>query len=897
MEKYCFLLVLTWALALTPGLSQDMLGQKVSIQFSNEELEPALFRLSAETGLNLAFSSEILPDKRIARKFRRTPVRQILQYLLGGTLVRFQQVGNQIVLYRLDPEETPSTFTVSGFLREKDSGEFVIGAYVQDKISGHITFSNEYGFYSLTLPAGTIDLSYTYQAHEMERLSLYLDRDYRLNLELNTSVTLNEIVVVPIDSIPSAVRQQWPGVDDLSPTIIESVPSLAGEPDIIRTTHLLPGVQTGTDGVGGIFVRGGNAGHNLILIDGVPVYNVSHAAGLFSIFNTNAIRTAKLLKGGFPARYGGRLSSILDIRTKEGNKEEVKGELEAGLLTGRFSLEGPLHKEKSSFFISGRRSFLNWYVDRQARKYKEEQGERGSTSYKFYDLNFKVNYTFSEKDRVYLSYYQGVDRFDNSGQATDVIALYDDNLQWFNYFRYDQSYSDGLDWGNKVGAARWNHLFNPKLFANTTLTFSNLNLVANYFSLDSLLLLNPPVTLAKSLDIGRYHSSIEDVGAKIDFNWIPNATHNVRFGGSLTHHRFEPGALSLGESISNEEIEQIFANDRITSLEYALYGEDSFFLGNDSLLYMNVGVHTSLMEVRDKWYVNLQPRFSAYWQWSDRLSLKISGGRMVQYLHLLSSSSIGLPTDLWVPSTNYIRPEEAWQASFGFDQLIGPQRQFKLEVEGYYKKMNNLLSFSEGASFLNNWEDNVTSGHGHAYGLDVMLRKSYGPTSGWLAYSLSWSHRQFERINLGRPYPFRYDRRHSLKLVLNQRLAKWIDFSANWIVTSGFAYSLALSEYMFQAEPDAPPIKVKDFGEKNQYRMPYYHRLDVGFNLNFASRNSDLGHQLRLGAYNVYNHQNPLYYNLRSKFIEENNELREVKELIEVQMLPILPSVSYSFKF
>lgn len=899
MKKlFCSVLLLNFVL--TVGISQDMLDRKTSIEFTGQSLEEALLILMDQTGVRLSFSSKILPEKRIDQRFRQTPVREIIQTLLAGTAVRFQRVGRQVVLYREEQLAPDQPFTVSGFLREASTGEFIIGAYVQDKVSGRITYTNEYGFYSLTLPAGRVELVFSYQAHELERISFLLNRNQRLNLDLNTSVTLSEVVVVPSDTTLLSARERWPGMEYLTVGDIEGIPSLGGEPDILRTAHLLPGVQTGTDGVGGIFVRGGNAGHNLILIDGVPVYNISHAAGLFSIFNTNAIRSAKLLKGGFPARYGGRLSSVLDIRTKEGNTERLQGEVEAGLLSGRFTLEGPIQKGRSSFFFSGRRSLLNWYLERQAKQYKEEQGENGATNYRFHDLNFKVNHRFSDKDRLYLSYYRGVDAFSNNGQASNVIGLYDAAAQSFDYFRYDQSYSEGLDWGNRVGAMRWNHLFGPKLFANATLTYSNLNLVANYSSADSLLLLRPRYTLTRRLDVGRYHSSIEDIGGKLDFNWLPAPAHNVRFGASATHHRFRPGAFSLGQNLLNlqiDDVEEVFANDHIRSWEYALYGEDSFTLGVDSLLRLNIGLHASFMDVGEHWYVNVQPRLSVHWQWSERLGLKASGGKMTQFLHLLSSSSIGLPTDLWAPSTNRVKPEEAWQASAGFDYRIGEKKQWMLDVEAYYTKMDNLLSFSEGASFLNNWEENTTVGQGWAYGLDILLRKSFGKTTGWLSYSLARSERQFDRINLGRVYPFRYDRRHDFKVVAVHRFAPWIDVSANWVLSSGFAYSLALSEYIFQPEPGAPPVKVRDFGEKNQYRMPYYHRLDVGLNLRLSTGRNRLKHHLHLGVYNLYNRRHPLYYRLRGKFVEENNNLREVKEVIEVEMLPILPSLSYSFKF
>ena len=894
MKKYLFLLVF-WGGFLSTGMSQDILEQKVSIRFEDLSLEDALFQLVDQTQIHLSFSSDILPDKNIKRSFRRTPIRQILLYLLGGTSIEFQPIGNQIVLYLNGKAPQEKKYTISGFLQEEETGEFIISAYVKDKKSNQTTYTNEYGFYSLTLAAGAVDLSFSYLGYELKNYSFYLDRNLRLNLKLKTALTLEEIVVYPNDSTLSQ-NNNGTSIDYLELADIKSIPSLAGEPDVIRTSHLLPGVQTGTDGIGGIFVRGGNAGHNLILIDGVPVYNVSHAAGLFSIFNTNAIRSAKLMKGGFPARYGGRLSSILDIRTKEGNMERFKGAIETGLLTGRATLEGPLIKGKSSFFFSGRHSFLNWYIDRQAKRYKEDRGEKGTSSYKFYDLNFKINYTFSEKDKLYLSYYQGGDAFLNDGKASDVIGLYDTDIQIFKYYRFDQGYSEGLDWGNKVGAMRWNHLFNSKLFANTTLTYSNLNLRANYYTSDSLLLLQPiQATLTRSMDIGRYQSSIEDLGGKIDFNWIPSTHHNVRFGGSLTRHNFRPGALSLGQNLSDQEVERSLSNDSISSQEYALYIEDDFTLAPN--LFFNLGVHSAFLDVGNRFYASIQPRFSIYWQWSSRLGLKLSTGRMTQFLHLLSSSSIGLPTDLWVPSTNNIRPEQAWQITGGFDYSLGKKKQFKLEVEAYYKKMNHLLSFSEGASFLNNWQENVTSGSGDAYGLELLLSKKQGNTRGWLAYTLAWTNRQFDLINQGQVYPFRYDRRHNLKGVLTHRFSKHFGFSANWIFSSGFAYSLALLEYEFQPSPTQNPVKVLDYGEKNQYRMPYYHRLDLGINVDLVSTDRKLRHQFYVGAYNVYDRNNPLYYRLQSKFVQKGNSLREIKEVVEVQMLPILPSFSYSLKF
>ena len=787
--KYLYFLLWFSFLFIIEGFAQGALEQRVSLSRQNESLEDILFVLIDDSKVPLSFSSEILPETKISITVNNKPVKEVLDQLFGGTFIDYKLVGYQIVLFR---KETKRKFTVSGFLEDAETGERLIGASVFDRVSYTGTTSNEYGFYSLTIPAGDVDINFSYLGYQTHRRQLVLQADLSINLPLKSSVTLTEVLVIDKDKF---VDTSDKGVSEhlINVTDVEHLPNLVGESDLVRTAQLLPGVQTGTDGVGGVYVRGGNASHNLIMIDGVPVYNIAHAAGIFSIFNTSAVRSAKLLKGGFPARYGGRLSSVLDVRTKEGNKKELKGRFDAGLVTSRLTLEGPIEKDKSSFFISGRVSYLDWYLKPYTRNLKEGNGENGFTSYNFYDLNAKVNYTLSEKDRIYLSFYAGGDDFlDHGNTTTDFSILENERI---NIYRYKGARSDAINWGNKVGAFRWNHLFGKKLFANATMTFSRLDVSQNYINSDSLFLLESGETEVSLLDVGRYESSIEDIGGKIDFDWVPSTAHYFRFGLEYIRHLFMPGALVYDENNADANGQGHIENESINSSEYVAYLEDEIKLGANFTL--NLGVRATNLNVRNQNYFSFQPRASIYWQANSKLGFKASYSEMTQYLHQLSNSSIGLPTDLWVSSTQDIKPQQSWQAVGGIDLTIG--KLFNLSVEGYYKNMDNLLGYTEGAIFLNDWEENVTSGNGRAYGMEVFLRKTKGKTSGWLSYGLSWSDRQFEKINFGKRFPFRYDRRHDLKLAIRHEFNPWFEMTANWILSSGFMYNSASLKILFSS--------------------------------------------------------------------------------------------------
>ncbi|MCB0567104.1 MAG: carboxypeptidase-like regulatory domain-containing protein [Phaeodactylibacter sp.] len=885
-------LLLAVLLAAANIRAQSVLEQPVSIKGKGLLLEQALYQLSDQEGVNLSFSNDILPLRRLDVDIRGQRLARVLDELLQGTKLEYQEVGSQVVIFL----SSGYSFTISGFLEDAKTGERLISANIQELHTGKGTITNAYGFFSLTLPAGPVSLSFSYLGYSRESRQLMLRDDQELNISLKPSLTLDPVEVIGERATASQGQIASASSHDLSVEQIERLPALAGEADIIRIVHLLPGVQTGTDGVGGLHVRGGNSGQNLILIDGVPVYNISHAAGIFSVFNTNAVSSARLIKGGFPARYGGRLSSVLDIRTREGNRKKFGLRGDVGLLSGRLSLEGPIVKDRSSFFISGRWSLIDWYLQPLARSLKSEKGEDGFVGYRFHDLNAKLNYSLSKKDHLYLSYYSGSDHYSNSGSSTDTLQTRQSNLPEPAFFRFERDYSDRIRWGNTVASLRWNHLFNDKLFANLAATYSSLDVNINYSATDSLVALSSQNTVDRLVDIGRYASNITDLGLRLDFDFIPVPNHYIRFGANLTHHSFLPGVFAyddIEKSGNGNVLPQNSEDQRaVGAMEYSVYFEDEVRLGQR--LKANLGVHLAAFQVRQKTYWSPQPRLSLAWQVKEKWQLEAYLSRMEQFVHLLSNSAVGLPTEIWVPSTEKVAPQKGWQT--GIASTWSLRKGWKLSLEAYAKDMNQLLSYAEGALFLNDWEANVTSGDGQAYGLEWMLGKRFGKTAGWLAYSLAHADRQYEFVNNGQRYPYKYDRRHDLKVAFSHRIQDWIEISANWVFSSGFAFSLPAEKYeIILPESGEPPITVLDYGSKNAYRMPAYHRLDLGVNFYF---NTDrIHHTINIGVYNLYNRRNPLYYDLRNTYSEEDQQLKLKKEFVPVSIIPMLPSLNYSIKF
>ena len=875
------------------GRAQLDIVEPISIQFDEVTLENALYQITDQVGVKISFGNNILPEKSIDQQFTDEPLNNVLETLLQGTSIEFKQLGNQIALYT----DEKSTVVISGFLTDAESGEDLIYANIIDLESRKGTAANAYGFYSLTVPKGKANLAFSYTGYKTTWKELDLTEDYRLDLELQPSLTfINPIVIVGQKDTENISLESRAGETLIDIKNVERLPALAGETDIIRIAQMLPGVQTGTDGVGGLHVRGGSNGQNLILIDGVPVYNISHAAGLFSIFNTSAIRSTNLYKGAFPARYGGRLSSVIDIVTKEGNRKKlgVKGEL--GTLAGRLTVDGPIIKDKSSFFLSGRLSLVDWYLQPITKNLKSKKGEDGFIDYRFYDFNAKLNYDISRKDKLYLSFYSGADFYKNRGVSFDSISIIDTSVEEPASLLFGQSYSDEVSWGNVVGSLRWNHLFGNRLFANLTATYSSLNVNIDYQAADSLTHLATNNLERVFLDFGYYESEIEDIGLRLDFDFMPAPNHYIRFGANVTHHFFRPGVLSYNQNqlkTDNGNLIEVQQsnNEPVRAIESAVYIEDEFKI-NDKLS-INAGLHNALFHVDDKWYASVQPRLLVHYQYKPRWKLEAFYGKSTQFIHLLSNSLLGLPTELWVPSTANIAPQQAWQTGVTSRWKLAQDMELSLDL--YYKSMNNLLSYSEGAAFLDDWEANVTSGNGEAYGAEVLLQKRIGQFSGWLGYGLQWADRQYAFLNRGERYPYRYDRRHEVKAAAVHRVQNWLELSASWTLSSGFAFSLPLSQYTINVE-GIGPVTAIDYGTKNEFRMPYYHRLDFSANIYIDMERTM--HKIRMGVYNLYNRQNPLYFDIRTtNLIWEDGAWAERKALVKTTLVPLLPSLSYSIEF
>ncbi len=764
-------------------------------------------------------------------------------------------------------------FTISGYIRDAASGEPLISANVFDHLNSAGAVTNTYGFYSLTLPADSVRLSFSYIGYDAEHLSFFLKGDTTLNVSLSGAVVLEEVEVVATRGGGRIEERTQMSQAEIPVEQIKRVPALLGEVDVLKALQLLPGVQSGGEGQNGLYVRGGSPDQNLVLLDGVPVYNVSHLLGIFSVFNADAIKNVTLTKGGFPARYGGRLSSVLEINMKEGNLQEFHGEGAIGLISSKLALEGPIVKDKTSFLVSGRRTYADLIFGPIIRA-NQEAGADLKVRLFFYDVNAKLQHKINENHRLYLSGYFGSDVFGNK------------------YKEEGSSFEGGIDWGNIISALRWNWQLSNKLFANTTLTYSR-------YRIDILAAFEDSFEGVKEAYSAKYFSGIEDLAARVDFDFIPSPNHYIRFGASATNHTYEPGALALNAEFEEEKFDTLVGSQDAFSNEFALYLEDDMQFG---ALKANLGVHASGFSVDGKFYSSLQPRLGLRYLLDNKLALKGSFSTMAQYINLLTSESFSLPTDLWVPSTARIKPQQSWQAALGAARTFGDS--YEISLEAYYKQMHNVLSYKEGASFLfgleNDWQDKVTQGDGESYGLEVFVQKKKGRFSGWLGYTLSWNWRQFDEINGGKRFPFRYDRRHDFSVVLNYDVDERISFSAAWVYGTGNAVSLPTFRYPYELN-GAPPFldfsEVESGGQKNAFRMSDYHRLDLSMEIKKKKKNWE--RKWVLGAYNAYYHRNPYYMTLDKEytFDPETGKTAVKRSFREVSILPLIPSISYQFKF
>jgi hypothetical protein len=760
-------------------------------------------------------------------------------------------------------------FTLNGYIKDSTNGESIIGATVS--VNGKSITSNQYGFFSITLEEGEYDVlvshvSYLAQAF---RISLHNNVQQTIFL-LPRSAALTEVVVYS-KRRDANVRSAQMGKVDLSVNQIKNIPAFLGEVDILKTIQLMPGVRNAGEGNAGFYVRGGGPDQNLILLDDAVVYNTGHLFGFFSIFNSDAIKNVSLIKGGMPAQYGGRLSSVLDVSMKEGNTNKFQTEGGIGLIASRLSVQGPIKKDKASFIVSARRTYIDALVKPLVKKSSNFYG----SGYYFYDMNAKINYQFSDKDHLYLSGYFGRDVF--------------------TFRNAEQSFKANIPWGNSTATLRWNHVFNPKLFANATVVYNDYHFkfgaAQNNFEVN-------------------LSSGIKDGNAKIDFDYYPSGRHKLKFGGLLTYHKFIPNVTSgRQDSIVFKPVTE----GSKFALEKVLYIQDDWDISDK--FKMNYGVRLSSFSqigpytkyVRDanqnkldstvyrrfdniKTYTGLEPRLTLRYGLNSTTSIKGSVTRNLQFIHLVSNAGTTLPTDLWVPSTFRVKPQLSWLYAAGVFKNF-KNNEYETSVEVYYKDMRNQIEYAEGYTpSLKDPEEDFVFGKGWSYGAEFFVNKVRGKFTGWFGYTLSWTWRKFPDLNAGEKYPAKYDRRHDLSVVGTYELNKKWKFGAVFVYGTGNATSLPERFYILNG------VLTQEFSGINEYRLGSYHRMDLSATLTPKKRkNKKFESFWVFSVYNVYNHLNPyfIYFDQTGNPYSGNLQI----EARQVSLFPVLPAVTWNFKF
>jgi hypothetical protein len=749
-------------------------------------------------------------------------------------------------------------YTLCGKISDAETGEDLIGVAVAATEIQKGAISNSYGFYSLSLPEGKYTITYSFLGYEKQEYVIVFDKNQSLNIELIPSVINLDEVVISAEKSDNKITSAQSGVEKLNIKDIRNIPVLFGEKDILKTIQLLPGISSPTEGSTGFIVRGGSPGQNLILLDEATVYSSSHLAGFFSVFNSDAIKDVTVYKGGVPANYGGRASSVLDITMNNGNSKAFSSTGGIGLVSSRLLFECPLVKDKMSFIISGRRT----YGDLIAKLLFPEEIIRNDMEFYFYDLNAKINYTINEKNRLFLSGYFGKDIFKLGNNA-------------------------GTGWGNTTGTIRWNHIFSDRLFTKTSMIFSKYKYE---FILGSASL--------------RLRFGIEDIGLKQDFTWYINPDNTVKFGIDFTYHKFNPGEISSADSTDFNIIMEdkrapegalYFQNDqKITSRLSANYGlrfsafsqlgpgwfyqydennnlRDSTWFGSGEFAYP---------------YFNLEPRLSANYMLDKKSSLKFAYSRMAQYLHLMSQNTPGAVSDIWLPTSNNLKPLIVDHFSAGYFRNF-LNNGIETSVEVYYKNMTNSSDFEDGADLVLNQfvESQILTGKGRSYGFELFVKRNSGKLTGWVSYTLSGTENKIEGINDFNWYPMKYDKTHDISFVAMYKPGKRLTISGVWTYATGNAVTFPSGKYVVDNN------SVPYYTERNGYRMPAYHRLDLSVTLDGKNRKK-FKSSWDFSIYNVYNRYNAYMINFR-----QSTSVPGATEAVKLSLFGIVPSITYNYKF
>ena len=740
--------------------------------------------------------------------------------------------------------------TLSGYVLDASSGESLIGANVYSNGLKIGTATNLYGFYSLTIPANRIiHIVFSFVGYKPQVKKLSLKENLKFNIKLTPQPISTEDIIVTARKKNENIDKKQMSVIDLPVRMVKQLPAILGETDVLKVIQLLPGVQSGSEGTTGFYVRGGNADQNLILLDEAVVYNPNHLFGLLSTFNSRAINNVTMIKGGFPAQYGGRLSSILNISMKEGNNKSYHVDGGLGVITSKLTVEGPILTDKASFIISARRTYLDLLL--------KAFPSLSNTKYSFYDLNAKINYKLSNNNRFFLSFFSGADN-----------AVYIDA----NSLNYN------FKFGNSTGTLRWNHLFGEKLFSNTALIYNTylMNLRSNQGNFYS-----------------EFYSQIKDFSAKTDFEYFPNPAHTVKFGVQYTQHRITPTGTSgnkktdsLATTVNAANVEKKHAS------EGSIYINDAFNISN--AIGMNLGLRFPAFKIHQTSYYGIEPRATIKYTLSSVSSIKTAYTVMHQYLHLVPSSTASFPTDIWLPSSKIVKPQRSEQYALGYFRNF-EENMYETSIEGYYKTMQNQVAFKEGAHLLEqtNIDRQLVFGKGWSYGVEMLVRKRSGRYNGWISYTLSWTNQQFPDLNFGKTFPFKYDKRHDLSVVGIYNLDNNWTFSTDFVFSSGNTITLPEGRVNIYQGGDLYNGVFDIYTGRNNYRLGNYHRLDITTSYKYNSNlfNKNYQGEFILSIYNVYSHQNPYFIYVDVDGVTHKPYAKQIS------LLPIIPSFSFNFRF
>ena len=856
----------------------------VTLDMRQVPLLDILMELEKQTGLFFSYESSLLKElPEVSLSVRDESLSYCLKRLFSPLPIIYRVTGQYIILKR-----KPRQYTISGFVRDSASYESLLGASVLVKSSRGGTMSNNYGFYSLILPPGKVRLRASYVGFKAMEIEIDLQRDTMIDFPLRSLASLGEVVIRGTRPRYEILSSRA-GVIDVPAERVKSMPALLGEADLVKTLQQLPGVAVGTEGMTGLYVRGGGADENLYLLDGNPVYHVNHLLGFFSAFNPDAIKNTRFYKGSFPAEYGGRLSSVVDVRMNDGNRQEYHGNISVGLLSARANLEGPIVKDRSSFNVSVRRTWLDLITGTALAIINKNSDTKESFGYHFFDINAKVNHSFSERSRAYLSFYMGQDAFRQGSKEKHEDS--DDMFLW--------------RWGNLIGSAGWNYVFGQKLFGNLMVGYSrfrsHIRQEAKGYEIEG----NRAERQSIKRD-SRYKSEMEDLSVRLSVDYSPSMNHRIRMGTDYLYHNFRPENSQqrswVNDSLVNPVYELLYDYSLIKGHEFSLFAEDEMRVTDR--LRVNAGLRYTLFHVENEIYHSFQPRLSARYLLRPDLSAKISYSKMNQYVHLLSNTYVNQPTDIWVPVTEQVPPMSSHQITAGLYYNL--KRMYDFSIEGYYKRLNNLIDYKDHwpvETHFSGWEDRVGLGKGKTYGVEFMAQKTNGKTTGWIGYTLSWSDRWFPdgSVNKGRHFPFRFDNRHKVNVVVSRKLSRKVELTAAWVFASGNHISLPEYKYLspiYQKENgyagvDSYRPMNSGLSTRNNYQLSPYHRLDLGVNFYRYKKKGRMG-IWNISIYNTYLKPNPF---MTEVMVNQDINQRYQVVLQETILFYCMPSVSYTYKF